>query len=104
MSDGRQAGPAATATTVPLICQAIIAALMAVVFFVGVAYSLQNLLELPASPVDWAQALALVITGAAYVVFDLLLRRSKRENVPGAIDARRGFVFALLLLLGRFRR
>ncbi len=92
----QQAGSAAPLALIPLICQAIIASLMAVVFFVGVAYLLLNLLELPASPVDWAQALSLVITGAAYVVFDLLLRRSKRENAPGAMDARRGFVFALL--------
>ncbi len=90
---GRQARPAAP---VPLICQAIIASLMAVVFFLGVAYLLLNLLETPASPVDWAQSLALVITGAGYVIFDFLLRRGKRENAPGAIDARRGFVFALL--------
>lgn len=88
--------PAAPIAPIPLICQAIIAALMAVVFFVGVAYLLLDLLESPASPVDWAQALALVITGVSYVFFDLLLRRGRRANAPGAMDARRGFVFAML--------
>lgn len=81
---------------VALLCQAVIAALMAVAFFWGIAYALLNVLELPATAVDWAAAVSLCITGAAYIVFDVRLSHSKRENAAGAIDARRGFVFALL--------
>ncbi|HEV2579379.1 MAG TPA: hypothetical protein VGT44_00890, partial [Ktedonobacteraceae bacterium] len=80
----------------PLYCQAIIGALMAGAFFGGIGYVVVNLLELPAMPSDWAEALALIITGAAFIVFDLRLRQSNRTNVEGALEARRGFVFALL--------
>jgi hypothetical protein len=79
-----------------LLCQAIIAALMAGTFFWGLGYALLNALESPASPVEWSAALALIVTGAAYVVLDVRLHSSKRANVPGAMDALRGFVFALL--------
>src|SRR5437588_3182133 len=69
---------------------------MAGAFFWGAALVLLNLFELPASPDSWAAALALVITGVAYIALDVHLHRRKQQDVPGAIDARRGFVFALL--------
>lgn len=83
-------------TTVSLICQAVIAALMAGAFFWGAGYAFLNIMELPAAAQDWAAAVALLITGATYVVLDVQLHRRKLENAPGAIDARRGFVFSLL--------
>lgn len=86
----------ARAIALPLYCQAIIGALMAGAFFWGIGYALLNLLELPVMPSDWAEALALMVTGAAYVVFDVRLRLSNRTNAEGALEARRGFVFALL--------
>src|SRR6266567_980804 len=82
--------------TTLLIGEAIIAALMAGAFFWGAALVLLNLFELPASPDSWAAALALVITGVAYIALDVHLHRRRQQDVPGAIDARRGFVFALL--------
>lgn len=83
-------------SVVSLISQAVIATLMAVAFFWGAGYALLNLFEFPATPVAWASALSLVITGAAYIVFDMRLARSKRENAPGAVDAQRGFFFAMI--------
>ena len=82
--------------TTLLIGEAIIAALMAGAFFWGAALVLLNLFELPASPDSWAAALALVITGLAYIALDGHLHSRKQQDVPGATDARRGFVFALL--------
>lgn len=82
--------------TTLLIGEAIIAALMAGAFFWGAALVLLNLFELPASSSSWAAALALVITGVAYIALDVHLHRRKLQDAPGATDARRGFVFALL--------
>lgn len=83
-------------TTISLICQGVIAALMAGAFFWGAGYAFLNIMEMPAAAQDWAAAVALLITGATYVALDVQLHRRKLENAPGAIDARRGFVFSLL--------
>ena len=44
----------------------------------------------------WSGSLALLITGSGYIVFDVHLYRRRKQDVPGAEIARRGFVFALL--------
>lgn len=72
------------------------AGLMAIAFYTGVALVLLNLFESPVSITTWSGPLASLITGIGYVGFDIHLYRRWKQDVPGAIDARRGFVFALL--------
>src|SRR5260370_40286731 len=47
-------------------------------------------------PQDGAPALALVITGLAYIPLDLHLRRRYKVDTSTASEPRRGFVFALI--------
>jgi len=79
-----------------LIGEAIIAFLMAAAFFTGVALLLLNLFELPVSAQAWATSVALLIAGAGYIPLDINLHRRLRLAAAGALDARRGFIFALL--------
>lgn len=81
---------------VSLNCTAVFAALMAGAFYWGVGYLLLNALEWPATAQDWSSALSLVVTGIGYVALDMLLNNRKQKQAPGALDARRAFVFALL--------
>jgi hypothetical protein len=76
--------------------EAIVAGLMALAFYTGVALVLLNLFESPVSINTWSGPLASLITGIGYVAFDIHLYRRRKQDVPGAVDARRGFVFALL--------
>ncbi len=81
---------------VRLYCVAIVAVLMAGTFYWGVGYLLLNMLELPSNAQDWSSALSLVLTGVFYIALDIYVHRGKDAQLPGASDARRGFVFALL--------
>ncbi len=47
-------------------------------------------------PRDWAAALALIVTGLAYIPLDFYLHRRYKQDAALASDARRGFVFALI--------
>ncbi|GAC1567368.1 MAG: hypothetical protein NVS3B14_13220 [Ktedonobacteraceae bacterium] len=87
--------PAEWLTSV-LIGEAIIAVLMAAAFYTGTVLLLLNLSELPVSANAWAMSLSLLITGAGYIALDMRLRWRKRADVPGALNAWRGFVFVLL--------
>lgn len=78
------------------IVEAIVAGLMALAFYTGLALVLLNLFESPVSITTWSGPLASLITGIGYIAFDIHLYRRKQQDVPGAMDARRGFVFALL--------
>lgn len=81
---------------VNLNCVAVFAALMAVSFYWGLGYLLLNALEWPATAQDWSSALSLIVTGVGYIALDMLLSYRRQKQAPGALDARRAFVFALL--------
>lgn len=87
--------PAGMAMTV-LIGEAITTGLLAGAFWWGIGFVLRNLLLLPVPSADWASALALVITGLAYIPLDYHLHRRKTQDEAVATDPRRGYVFALL--------
>ncbi len=76
--------------------EAIVAGLMALAFYTGLALVLLNLFESPVSINTWSGPWASLITGIGYIAFDIHLYRRRQQDVPGAVDARRGFVFALL--------
>ncbi len=76
--------------------EAIVAGLMAFAFYGGVATVLLNLFESPVSITVWSGPVASLVTGIGYIAFDIHLYRRWKQDVPGAWDARRGFVFALL--------
>jgi len=92
----RQSIPSVAWQTALSIEEAIVAALMAIAFYAGVAAVLFNLFESPVSIQTWAGSLAPLITGIGYIAFDVHLYRRWKQDVPGAREARRGFVFALL--------
>ncbi len=83
-----------------LVAEAIITALFAAAFWWGAGYVLLNAFEgiagMQLGPHDWAPALALVITGLAYIPLDLHLRRRYKTDTSTASEPRRGFVFALI--------
>ncbi len=68
---------------------------LAVVFWVGVANGLYDLLEKVAAT-SWIVPLALLLTGLGYIPLDIYLRRRYAQNPTTAILPRRGFVLALL--------
>ena len=76
--------------------EAIVAGLMALAFYGGVAAVLLNLFESPVSITMWSGSVAALVTGIGYIAFDFHLYRRWKQDVPGAMDARRGFVLALL--------
>lgn len=76
--------------------EAIVAGLMALAFYSGVALVLLDLFEAPVSVNTWAGSLASLITGIGYIALDMHLYRRRKQDVAGAEIARRGFVFALL--------
>jgi len=86
--------------TTILIGEAIITALFAASFWWGIALVFLNLFQMLAGtttgPRDWAPALALIITGLAYIPFDFNLHQRYRNDAAAAADPRRGFVFAML--------
>ena len=86
--------------TAYLIGEAIVTFLLAIAFWWGVALVFFNLFQILAgvnsSPRDWAPALALIITGLAYVPFDFYLHQRYRHDTSVAAEPRRGFVFAML--------
>ena len=92
-------GPVGWATTI-LIEEAIITTLLAGTFWWGVALVILNAFErlagIQAGPRDWAPALALIITGLAYIPLDIYLRRRYKQDVSIASEPRRGFAFALI--------
>ena len=85
--------------TTAIIGEAIITALLAVAFWWGIALVFFNLFQMLAGVTtgsrDWSPAIALIITGIAYIPLDFNLhQRFKHETL--AADPRRGFVFAML--------
>ncbi len=86
--------------TTILIGEAIITALFAAAFWWGIAFVFFNLFQMLAGittgPRDWAPALALIVTGLAYIPFDFNLYRRYKHDTLAAADPRRGFVFAML--------
>jgi hypothetical protein len=90
----------ATRTTTKLAGEAIITALLAGAFWWGIALVLLNALEGIAGtqpgPRDWAPALALVITGVAYIAFNLSLFRRYKQDPSTASEPHRGLIFALI--------
>jgi hypothetical protein len=85
--------------TTTIIGEAIITVLFAAAFWWGIALVFFHLFQMLASvstgPRSWSPALALIITGIAYIPLDFNLhQRFKHETL--AADPRRGFVFALL--------
>ena len=86
--------------TTTLIGEAIITALFAAAFWWGIALVLLNVFQLLAGiqpgPRGWAPALALIITGLAYIPFDFNLHQRYKHDAAVASDPRRGFVFALI--------
>jgi hypothetical protein len=86
--------------TAILIGEAIITALFAAAFWWGIALVFFNLFQMFAGitpgPRDWAPALALIVTGLAYIPFDFNLHRRFKNDAAVAADPRRGFVFAML--------
>jgi hypothetical protein len=86
--------------TIVLIDLAIITVLFAGAFWWGVAFVLLNAFEglggVQPGPRAWAAALALLVTGLAYIPLDLYLHRRYTEDASLAADPRRGFVFALI--------
>jgi len=85
--------------TTAIIGEAIITALLAAAFWWGIALVFFNLFQMLAGVStgsrDWSPALALIITGIAYIPLDFNLhQRFKHETL--AADPRRGFVFAML--------
>jgi hypothetical protein len=91
--------PERWATTV-VIGEAITAALCAVVFWWGAGFVLLNGLESiggrSVGQLNWASAIALVITGISYIPLDLYLLRRSTQDPALASASRRGLVFALL--------
>ena len=87
------------ATTI-LICEVIITVLFAAAFWWGIALVFLNLFQLLAGittgPRDWAPALALIITGLAYIPLDINLHLRYKHDAATAADPRRGFVFTML--------
>jgi len=83
-----------------LIIEAIAGILFAIIFWWGIGYVILNALEslsgAAVAQTDWARAIALVITGVCYFLFDLLLLRSSTRQSLIASAPRRGFVLALL--------
>ncbi len=83
-----------------LIGEAILTALLAGAFWWGAAFVLLNAFERIAGaqvgPRDWAPALALVITGLAYIPLDLYLSRRYKSDAATTSEPRRGLVFALI--------
>ncbi len=84
---------------VSLTAHAIATALMGVSFWYGIGLLVFNLLEqaipsnIAITTENWANAIALIIAGIAYIPFDILLRRrSERASYAAPL---RGFVFAL---------
>jgi hypothetical protein len=92
----QQSIPSVAWQTALSIEEAIVAGLMAFAFYTGVAAVLLNLFESPVSITTWSGPLASLITGIGYIAFDIHLSRRWKQDVPGAREARRGFVFALL--------
>jgi hypothetical protein len=92
----QQSIPSVAWQTALSIEEAIVAGLMALAFYTGVAAALLNLFESPVSINTWSGSLALLITGIGYIAFDIHLYRRWKQDVPGAKYARRGFVFTLL--------
>jgi hypothetical protein len=86
--------------TTILIGEAIITALFAAAFWWGIALVFFNLFQMLAGitpgPREWAPALALIITGLAYIPFDFNLHQRYKSDAIVAADPRRGFVFAML--------
>jgi hypothetical protein len=86
--------------TTILIGEAIITALFAAAFWWGIALVFLNLFQMLAGittgPRDWAPALALIVTGLAYIPFDFNLHQRYKLDTTLAADPRRGFVFAML--------
>ena len=83
-----------------LTVEAIAGIMFAVVFWWGIGFVLLNALEslsgAAVTQTAWASAIALVITGVCYILFDLfLLRNSTRKPLITSVP-RRGFVLALL--------
>jgi hypothetical protein len=86
--------------TTTLIDLAIITALFAGAFWWGIAFVLLNAFEslggVQPGPRGWAPALALIVTGLAYIPLDLYLHRCYKQDPALAADPRRGFVFVLI--------
>src|SRR6266581_8580261 len=86
--------------TTTLIGEVIITALFAAAFWWGIALVLLNVFQMLAGittgPRDWAPALALIVTGLAYIPFDFYLHQRYKHDAAVAADPRRGFVFAML--------
>ena len=91
-----QSVPSVAWQTALSIQEAIVAGLMALAFYAGAAATLLNLFESPVSIRIWAGSLAPLITGIGYIAFDVHLYRRWNQDVAGAREARRGFVFVLL--------
>jgi hypothetical protein len=86
--------------TTTLIGEAIITALFAAAFWWGIAFIILNVLQILASiqpgPRGWSPALALIITGLAYIPFDFNQRLRYKHDTSVASDPWRGFVFAMI--------
>ncbi|HEY6284957.1 MAG TPA: hypothetical protein VIX20_04800, partial [Ktedonobacteraceae bacterium] len=86
--------------TTTLIGETIITALFAAAFWWGIALVLLNVFQILAGittgPREWAPALALIVTGLAYIPFDFNLRQRYKHDPAEASDPRRGFVFAMI--------
>lgn len=82
-----------------LTAQAITTALTSIAFWFGSGLLLLNLLErvIPSNTTitteNWANAIALIVTGSVYIPFDIILRRRSKQAAFTA--PLRGFVFAL---------
>jgi hypothetical protein len=74
--------------------------LFAAAFWWGIALVFLNLFQMLAGtttgPREWAPALALIVTGLAYIPFDFNLHQRYEKDAAAAADPRRGFVFAML--------
>lgn len=83
-----------------LTIEAIAGVLFAAVFWWGIGFVLLNTLgSLGGTSVgqtNWANAIALVVTGICYMLFDFFLLRSSTRSPIIASAPRRGFVLALL--------
>jgi hypothetical protein len=86
--------------TTMLIGVAIITAVFAGAFWWGIGYVLLNAFQsiggIQPGPRGWSPALALIITGLAYIPLDFYLHRRYKQDAALAADPRRGFVFALI--------
>jgi hypothetical protein len=86
--------------TTILIAEAIVTALFAAAFWWGIALVLLNVFQMLAGittgPREWAPALALIVTGLAYIPFDFNLHQRYKHDAAAASDPRRGFVFAMI--------